>query len=301
MINAAHTKRRCLLGLAAMLPASALILVPTTTSTAAAATGAVAPPAPRPAKAPRPAMAGQFADHSLGSQIRRHELTGAEVEAEAPVDTAALGLKNVVRGLDVSRHQGKVDWNHWWRRGKRFVWVKATEGTGYRNQFFTQQYNGSYRRGFIRGAYHFALPDQSSGAAQARYFSRHGGGWSADGKTLPGVIDMEYNPYGPTCYGKSKKAMAKWVNDFSRTYHATWGRWPVIYTSRSWWNQCVGDKSGKIGTRNPLWLARYAKRPGALPHGWKTWRFWQYSSTPIDQNLFKGSRKQLVRFATRRD
>ncbi len=48
----------------------------------------------------------------------------------------------------------------------------------------------------IRGAYHFATPDTTSGAAQANYFVDHGGGWSRDGKTLPGALDIEWNPYG---------------------------------------------------------------------------------------------------------
>jgi hypothetical protein len=45
--------------------------------------------------------------------------------------------------------------------------------------------------GMIRGAYHFALPNSSSGATQANYFAGNGGGWSWDGKTLPGALDIE--------------------------------------------------------------------------------------------------------------
>ncbi|MGI8723284.1 MAG: GH25 family lysozyme [Geodermatophilaceae bacterium] len=41
---------------------------------------------------------------------------------------------------------------------------------------------GSYNVGMIRGAYHFARPDRSSGATQANYFASNGGGWSADGE-----------------------------------------------------------------------------------------------------------------------
>ncbi|WP_272956234.1 GH25 family lysozyme, partial [Salmonella enterica] len=59
-----------------------------------------------------------------------------------------------------------------------FAWVKATEGTSYQNPFYASQYNGSQSAGLIRGAYHFALPSNSSGQAQATYFSDHGGGWS---------------------------------------------------------------------------------------------------------------------------
>ena len=72
--------------------------------------------------------------------------------------------------------------------------VKATEGTSYINPYFTQQYGGAHDVGLVRGAYHFGLPDRSTGAAQAQWFTANGGAWSADGQTLPGALDIEYNP-----------------------------------------------------------------------------------------------------------
>ncbi|MCT2585970.1 lysozyme [Actinophytocola gossypii] len=234
-------------------------------------------------------------DHPMGSQIRKHEDTSA---MPATVDPRDVGVMASVPGIDVSGWQGNVDWNAQWNAGKRFVWVKATEGTGYTSPYFAQQYNGSYNRGFIRGAYHFALPDRSSGAAQATFFSNNGGGWSGDGKTLPGALDMEYNPYGATCYGKSKSAMAAWIRDFSDTYHARWNKYPAIYTSTSWWNQCVGASFSRT---NPLWVARYSSTVGQLPYDWSFYTVWQYSSTPIDQNTFNGSYDRLQVFATNSD
>jgi len=228
-------------------------------------------------------------DHPLGSQIRKHESTEQTSSRELQQPQY---VRATVAGIDVSGHQGNVDWGHWWGQGKRFAYVKATEGTGYRNPYFAQQYNGSYNIGMIRGAYHFALPDRSSGAAQANYFVDHGGGWSRDGKTLPGALDMEYNPYGPTCYGHSQAGMAAWIRDFHDTYHARTGRWPVIYTSTSWWNQCVGSAQS-FGDTVPLWVARYNSEIGPLPHGWGFHTFWQYTSSPIDQNSFNGAYDRL--------
>lgn len=240
------------------------------------------------------AMVKKF-DHPMGSQIRKHEGTA---QMPRTVDPADSGVLASVAGIDVSGYQGNVDWAAQWNAGKRFVWTKATEGTGYVNPYFGQQYNGSYNQGFIRGAYHFALPDRSSGAAQANYFSDHGGGWSGDGKTLPGAMDMEYNPYGATCYGLSKAAMGAWIKSFSDTYHARWQKWPAIYTSTSWWSQCV---SGDFSGTNPLWVARYAGSVGTLPCCWGQYTVWQYSSSPIDQDTFNGAYDRLVVFATNHD
>jgi lysozyme len=120
------------------------------------------------------------------------------------------------RGHDVSAHQKNVDWRKARAKGARFVYVKATESTGYRNPRFGQQYNGARDAGIIRGAYHFALPDRSSGRAQAAYFVRNGGAWSADGWTLPPALDIEYNPYDKKhkCYRLSK---AGWSAGSSRS------------------------------------------------------------------------------------
>ncbi|PRX47452.1 GH25 family lysozyme M1 (1,4-beta-N-acetylmuramidase) [Prauserella shujinwangii] len=275
------------------------------TATIAGTAGALLLGAPSPATA-GPADIDAYVrahDHPMGSQIARVEgdrsTASTKRQALRPQGLNSDGVQATatVPGIDVSGWQQNVDWNHWWNQGKRFAYVKATEGTGYKNPYFAQQYNGSYNVGMIRGAYHFALPDRSSGATQANYFVNNGGGWSRDGKTLPGALDMEYNPYGATCYGKSKAAMAAWIRDFHDTYHSRTGRWPVIYTSTSWWNQCVGTAQS-FGSTVPLWVARYSSSVGTLPHGWSFHTFWQYTSSPIDQNSFNGAYDRLKVLAT---
>ncbi|MER7516187.1 lysozyme [Streptomyces sp. NPDC126499] len=202
-------------------------------------------------------------------------------------------------GVDVSSHQGNVDWPALWNSGVRWAYVKATEGTYYKNTYFTQQYNGSYNVGMIRGTYHFATPDTTSGAAQADYFVNNGGGWSRDGKTLPGALDIEWNPYGATCYGKTQSGMVAWIRDFVNRYKYRTGRDPVIYTATSWWKQCTGNYGG-FATTNPLWIARYASTVGELPAGWSYYTMWQYTSSgPIvgDHNHFNGDLSRVQALA----
>jgi GH25 family lysozyme M1 (1,4-beta-N-acetylmuramidase) len=233
------------------------------------------------------------ADHYAGSQIARHE-GPSDIAMSAPVPMSSEGA---VEGIDVSSHQGIVDWTLHWNQGKRFAYVKATEGTGYLNPAFAHQYIGSYDVGMIRGAYHFALPDRSDGATQANFFVDNGGGWSPDGQTLPGALDIEYNPYGSTCYQMSAQQMVDWIKSFSDTYFARTGRWPVIYTSTHWWDQCTG-RLGDFTSTNPIWVARYAADIGPLPHPWQIHTIWQYTSTPLDQNTFNGSYDRLVALST---
>ncbi|MFI9211528.1 lysozyme [Streptomyces sp. NPDC053253] len=229
---------------------------------------------------------------SMGMGALKHDGSGG-----APGGISVQAVQT--EGVDVSGHQGNVAWSTLWNSGVKWAYVKATEGTYYKNTYFTQQYNGSYNIGMIRGTYHFATPDTTTGAAQADYFVNNGGGWSADGRTLPGVLDIEWNPYGATCYGKTQAGMVTWIRDFLNRYKARTGRDAVIYTATSWWTQCTGNYSGFAAT-NPLWVARYAATVGELPAGWQYYTMWQYTSsgpTVGDHNHFNGDYSRVQALA----
>ncbi|KAH9035935.1 glycoside hydrolase superfamily [Lactarius pseudohatsudake] len=166
-------------------------------------------------------------------------------------------------GIDVSNWQGTLNWATIKSQGVQFAYMKATEGTTYIDPYFDHNYVGATNNGIIRGAYHFAHPGSSSGATQANYFLAHGGGWSGDGITLPGAVDLE-----------------------------------AIYTTTSWWTSCTGN-SASFGTTNPLWIAHWASSIGTLPAGWSFTTFWQYADSgphPGDQDKFNGDAAGLKRY-----
>ena len=204
-------------------------------------------------------------------------------------------------GIDVSGYQGNINWANV-APHIDFSYAKATEGTYYTNPYFYNQYEGPYNYGVIRGSYHFAIPNNSSGEAQANYFLAHGGGWSGDGKTLPGALDIEYNPYGATCYGLTASQMVSWIWNFVNQYAYREHVYPVIYTTTNWWSTCTGNYSG-FGRYDPLWIANYsASGGGPLPHGCGFYTFWQYAdsgSLPGDQDVFNGAYTQLQTLASR--
>jgi GH25 family lysozyme M1 (1,4-beta-N-acetylmuramidase) len=203
-------------------------------------------------------------------------------------------------GIDISAYQGNINWGavapH-----IDFSYAKATEGTYYTNPYFYNQYEGPYYQGKIRGAYHFAIPSNSSGQSQADYFIHHGGGWSADGRTLPGALDIEYNPYGAECYRLTQSQMVSWLWNFVHEYAYREHAYPVIYTTTDWWTTCTGNYGG-FGKYDPLWIANYsASGGGPLPNGWGFYTFWQYSPSgnlPGDQDVFNGALSRLQALAT---
>ncbi|MCW2946612.1 MAG: Lysozyme [Actinoallomurus sp.] len=257
---------------------------------AALACGMVALGAPSAVAAPANPVTHPEKDW-LGSQVAKHEpARGNMVIRPSAVQTA---------GLDVSGWQGNVNWSAVAANGAKFAYVKATESTTYTSTYFSQQYTGAYYAGLVHGAYHFATPDTSSGAAQADYFVAHGGGWSRDGKTFPGMLDMEWNPYGSACYGLSASGMVNWILSFSNEYHARTSRWPVIYTATSWWSQCTGN-TGDFSSTNPLMLANYNGSPGPMPFNWGFQTIWQYAdhgTFPGDQDVFNGDMSRVTALA----
>ncbi|KZF21457.1 glycoside hydrolase family 25 protein [Xylona heveae TC161] len=214
----------------------------------------------------------------------------------APLEERA----STVQGFDISSYQGTVNFAGAYDSGARFVIIKATEGTTYIDSEFSSHYTGATNAGFIRGGYHFAHPDSSSGATQADFFLAHGGGWSDDGITLPGMLDIEYNPSGATCYGLSQSSMVSWIQDFVNTYHSKTSRYPLIYSTDDWWSTCTGN-SAAFHTTSPLVLARYASSPGTIPGSWPYQTIWQNADSYTyggDSDLFNGDLTSLKKLAT---
>ncbi|MBD0734742.1 GH25 family lysozyme [Streptomyces sp. CBMA29] len=284
MDNAGHDSRR------GSAPRRALAAIGTLTALLALFVAA-----PGAATAASPSGGGSPIAHPeldwMGSTITAHE--GRSSGGGAVTPNAAQTL-----GFDVSHYQGTVNWAGAYANGARFAYMKATEGTTFRDPNFSANYTGSYNAGFIRGAYHFATPNSSTGAAQADYFVAHGGGWSKDGKTLPPMLDIEYGP-SSTCWGLSQAAMRTWITSFINEVHAKTTRWATIYTTTNWWTTCTGNTSA-YSANDPLFIARYASSVGALPAGWPFYTFWQHADSgvfPGDQDYFNGALSGLLNLA----
>ncbi|MCF4141050.1 lysozyme [Streptomyces sp. Tue 6430] len=262
--------------------------------TATTAGGATA--APQPSKDPVKVQQGQA---YMGVGARVHG--GAPAQAPSP---GTLAATDGVQGIDVSNWQGAINWTSVRNAGVQFAWMKATEGTSFKDASFNTNYPAAYYAGVIRGAYHFARPDISSGATQANYFVNNGGGWSRDNMTLPGVLDIEHNPYGSMCYGLSTTQMRLWIDDFYNAYKSRTGRDVVIYTTASWWNTCTGYWSGMY-SKSPLWVAHWNTAAPTVPSGFPTWTVWQYTASGsvsgvsggVDRNQFNGTRDRLLALA----
>ncbi len=225
--------------------------------------------------------------------------------APAAEAASSAGPTTGIQGRDISVNQGTdYPWGDVASAGVQYGQAQATDGD-WSSPAFDQQYKDIENAGLYKGAYHFARPGDSSGATQASFFIEHGGKWTNDGTTLPGMLDVESTPSANTaeeqCYHLSTSEMTSWIQDFTSEYKSETGRAPIIYTTNAWWNQCVGDTTAF--TDSPLMIAKWgSKTSGEVPAAWSDYDFWQHTESSAgsvaDRSRFNGSKAKLEDLAT---
>ncbi|PYE85573.1 glycoside hydrolase family 25 protein [Pseudoroseicyclus aestuarii] len=205
-----------------------------------------------------------------------------------------------VHGIDVARYQDPLDWRRAQQAGVSFAFIKATEGADNVDAAFREHWNGAGAAGVPRGAYHFYY-FCAPAADQARNFIRMVPRIPGD---LPPVLDLEWNPFSPTCTWRPPAATVRsevqiWLDMVERHF----GQSPVIYTAIDFWET---NELWRLGDYD-FWLRSVAADPSER-YANARWVFWQYSSTglvpgargEIDLNAFAGSRAEWARWLAAR-
>jgi len=182
----------------------------------------------------------------------------------------------VIKGIDVSSHQDRIDWGRVKTDGIDFAYIKATEGVGFVDPKLGAFAAGAREAGIPHGFYHFARPDTHSGTtaqtavgdAQAEADSFLSVAFPRRGELLP-VLDLEVG-------GLPARLLVQWVKAWLNRVHERAGVLPIIYTYPAFWSQ-MGN-STQFGSYK-LWIANYGVSAPHLPAGWRSYTIWQYSSS----------------------
>ncbi|HWU86308.1 MAG TPA: GH25 family lysozyme, partial [Kofleriaceae bacterium] len=219
----------------------------------------------------------------------------AEPGALTDAEQAAIvcGAGPTVKGIDVSYYQGDIDWAAARGDGVEFAFVRATDGLGYIDSRFAQNWEAARAQGVLRGAYQFFRPNQDPIAQADLLLEKLGAVSPGD---LPPVIDVEAT--GGLSPAGVEAAVRTWIDRVRPVI----GREPIIYTGLPFWRDNVGAADL---TASPLWHAQYttAACPNIAPP-WQDWAFWQYTATgavagiagDVDVNRWNGTRAQLDDF-----
>ena len=199
--------------------------------------------------------------------------------------------KYPIRGVDVSHYQGEIDWDRLSKEEICFAYIKATEGSQYKDEQFDRNWNKAQTTGLRIGAYHFFSLD-SPGADQAENFCKT---VVAVKNMLPPVVDVEsYGNYKkPDELNKGK--MLSELKDFLKNTEAYYGVMPIIYTTEEWLPLLQEEFKDY-----DVWIRAVYGRPESSIN----WTFWQYSNRHvlpgysgteryIDMNVYCGNEKEF--------
>lgn len=237
-----------------------------------------------------------------GPLFGQQTLTREEFDARGPASMVVIPVESVqeappvLRGIDVSSHQGTVDWQAVAGSGVAFGFTKFTGGTAYSNPTRMANWAGMKAAGMVRGAYHYAFestvqPLPGAGPeAEADYFlSRVEPLGLEPGDLLALDIEDGSGQLGDWCL--------RWLQ---RVEQRT-GIKPFVYTG-AWFSVPHGLGSVPALSASPLWLASYQATVPRPPPPWTTVAIHQYSASgrvpgvagDCDLNQFFGDRAALL-------
>lgn len=220
--------------------------------------------------------------------------TDGGAQAPGPEGAQKAGAQQP-EGIDVSNHNGTIDWQRVASAGISFAYAKATEGTTFTDAYYARNIQQARANGILVGAYHYFKPSLDA-TQQARYFVRVVES-SPPGMLLP-CIDVE------ELDGASAGHVVQGVHTWCSVVQPALGRNVLIYTYPNFWIRQLGNPTDFART-NPLWFARYGPSPNPLPGGWESQTIWQYTATGqvpgvsgnVDRDRFNGDMAGLQRLA----
>ena len=210
-------------------------------------------------------------------------------------ETLAQGDEGLfISGIDISHHNGDIDFEKVRDAGYEFVFIKATQDNDFIDPMFVTNMARARRPGWPRAA---TTSSTTRSTARSRpTTSSTVSSWpAAIDDALPPVVDVEcWAPIGSSIHAVSAARLRDFV---ARVYERT-GRLPIIYTSVFMWREVVGNAEGFEDL--PLWAACWGcDAPPSIAPGWDDWAFWQTGIDRVpgvgslDGNFFSGGADDL--------
>jgi lysozyme len=185
-------------------------------------------------------------------------------------------------GIDVSNHQGRIDWERVAADDIEFAYIKATEGGDFVDRSFERNWERADAVGIDRGAYHFFTLCKP-GAEQAENFLRT----VPSDPELPPAIDLEL---GGNCAARPDQAwIDREIGAFLADVEEATGERVLLYIGPEF--EAVYPIKEGLDDR-PVWHRRLVLRPEG--EGWWVWQFQSVADVagidgPVDLNVMRGT------------
>ncbi len=191
-----------------------------------------------------------------------------------------------VKGIDISAHNGVIDFDRVRSDSVAFVMIKATEGADFCDPLFRRNVRDARRAGLKVGAYHF-FRFETPGHLQAYNFLTS---VSRESMDMPLAIDVEnWNNADGVPGEEIVSQLAQMVNVLREAGYRV-----MIYTNKDGYEQYVEDNFDDVG----LWVSSLGSEPKA------DWTLWQHSHCgsvqgidgSVDINTYRGTGSEFDRW-----
>lgn len=154
-------------------------------------------------------------------------------------------------GIDISQWQSAIPAGTW-----DFIFCRAThDGLG-DDLMFDKHFPNALARAPRRGAYHYAKPIVSTGAAQAQHFAQVCLAQGFRKNVDMWALDFEANALG------SQSANVAWIRDFMATAIALLGARCLLYVGWPYFVETCGSESIELLHEHAWWLPAYGPNDG---------------------------------------
>jgi lysozyme len=167
---------------------------------------------------------------------------------------------NETYGIDVSAHQGDIDWDLVASDDIDFAYAKASEGGDLVDERYVENAEGAREAGLRVGAYHFYTLCTSPDPQAANFLDVA----PPDPDMLPPAVDLELA--GNCSERPAPERVDAELNRFLGIVEEAWGRHVLLYVGDDW-NELYHSRER---FDRPLWERRFLLRPDE-----ERWAIWQ--------------------------
>lgn len=172
--------------------------------------------------------------------------------------------KNETYGIDVSHHQGNIQWSKvktWESHKLKFVYIKATEGATYKDPMYDLNIKGASKTKLLIGSYHYFRTTSSPEKQFKNFISAVD---TAQQDLIPMIDLEEIENWDSETYHKNLKKFLGMVEKH-------FGKKPMLYTVNSFYSKNLAFRYSSY----PILIGRYGNKP--LMIDGKSWSIWQFT------------------------
>lgn len=169
-------------------------------------------------------------------------------------------------GIDVSEWQGRINFAEVASSGIEVVYIRASEGTGYIDPYFRENYENAKANGLKTGFYHYVTARSTEEAREeANFFVSNIKGTEPDCK-----LAMDFEVFGDL----NKQEINEISEVFLETVEDLSGKECVIYSDAYNARETFSEE---LAEKYDIWVADYFVEEPANNGKWSSWVGFQYS------------------------